>query len=99
MSAEEKWRFAEDIRTKLAEHPDWLDVAISAVCSGMSTALVLANNRAAEADLAWRMALSLVTPDRLTASAKEHINSILVRHLKTVGAHSPVEKEALEQFS
>lgn len=92
-------QFSALIRDGLAAHPDWLRTAMAAVTAGMADAIGAANKHAADSDLAWRLALTLVDPKRLTAETKEHVGALLVRHLKTTGATCGIEQTVLKHLS
>jgi hypothetical protein len=94
----EEMQFAATIQNGLAAHPEWFRTAIASLTAGMANALDEANQRAAEADMAWRCALTLVHPDRVTKETKDHIGMMLVKHLKKTGATCEIESKVLKQL-
>ena len=79
MDFENENQFLTLIAVTLQKHPDWLPSAIDGVTRGMSEALAISNMKRANAMAAMACALSLATPDRLSAEAKEVLNAKIVQ--------------------
>lgn len=78
--------FAMFIESSLAAHPDWLDTALASVTAGMSAALSRANERCSKYDLAFRSALALADPGRMSSGSKEILNTAIVNAIEPLGA-------------
>ena len=90
-------QFANLITGTLADNPDWLPDALSAVSSGMDKALRQANHRSAQYDLAFRCALSLTDPKRMNKETKDLLNRSIVDAIGR--ATCPVEEDFLKRAS
>lgn len=66
--------------------------------SGMAAAVARANERAGDYDLAFRSALSLADPARLSTGAKEMLSKAIVGAIKKHGGGSRVENDAIERL-
>lgn len=95
---EQEARFYSIIRAGLAENPDWLRTALSAVTEGMSDALNAAHERAHKYDMAFRSALSLSDPKRLTADAKQMLCASIVEAINPKNT-CQAERDALERIA
>lgn len=90
--------FQMAIRKSLAEHPNWLPSALAAVSAGMADAIAAEQQRASSYDLAFRSALGLLSPERLSAETKAMLNSAIVRAIPDEGA-SMIETETKQRLS
>ena len=90
-------QFANLIVETLANNPDWLPDALSAVSFGMDKALQQARHKGAQYDLAFRCALSLADPKRLNKDTKDLLNSSIVEAIGR--ATCPIEQDFLKRTS
>jgi hypothetical protein len=78
----------------LADHPEWLPDALSAVSTGMAAALHIEKERRSAADHAMLAALVLGGEKRVEAATRKMMNKIICEAIKPHGA-SPIEREFL----
>lgn len=95
---DDEMQFKGFIISSLAKNPEWLRSALDAVSSGMSKAIATANERAADYDLAFRSALSLADPARLSGDAKAMLSKAVVGAIKKHGGGSAVEDTAVKRL-
>lgn len=86
------------IHDELSKHPDWLRSVLDATNSGMQAALATANNDRAAYDLAFRSALSLADPKRISKETRKILNDAIVMVIPNNGA-CRVELDALKMIS
>ena len=96
---DDEMQFKGFIRSSLAKNPEWLRSALDAVSAGMSQAVATANERAADYDLAFRSALSLADPARLSADAKEMLSKAVVGAIKKHGGNCEIEERSVKRLS
>jgi hypothetical protein len=88
--------FRNFISDALRNNPEWHRDAMEAICEGMARALEEANEQRARYDLAFRSALALASPDRLTRGSKALLNGAIVKAIYEANM-SPIERAALER--
>jgi hypothetical protein len=88
--------FRQFISDSLAKNPAWLGEALFAVSDGMERAVQDLREQRARYDLAFRSALAIAHPDRLTRSSKLVLNEAIVGAISEAGM-SPAEREWLNQ--
>lgn len=93
--SQEKIEFVRSISDGLAKNPEWLGEALLAVTHGMERAIRDLKEQRAQYDLAFRSALSLASPDRLTRGSKLLLNGAIVNAIHEAGM-SPIEREWLK---
>ena len=96
---DDEMQFKIFIRASLAKNPEWLRSALDAVSAGMSQAIATANERAGDYDLAFRSALSLADPARLSTEAKELLSKAVVGAIKKHGGGSDIENRSIDRLS
>jgi len=97
MSDKEQRRlhFINSIVVSLEENPDWLHDALGAVSTGMNKAFQNAHARSSQYDLAFRCALALADPKRISQSTKDLLNAKIS---EIIGSNaSKVEKDFLDR--
>jgi len=72
-------QFAETVRATLARHPDWLRSTLDAVTLGMNAAVEAARADAGQANISMLAALTLASPERLTANSRLTMNEVVMR--------------------
>ena len=94
----ERLTLINTIVSSLEEHPEWLNDVLNAISYGMGKALENANEKRAQYDLAFRCALSLSDPKRLSPETKNLLNWKICEVLEG-NTTCKVEKEFLERVA
>jgi|SRR6185503_16331731 len=88
--------FESLISSTLADNPEWLPQALNGISSGMLRALAEANALRSTYDLAFRSALAISDPGRLSPETKALMNRAIVKAINPDGA-CKAEKDFLER--
>jgi hypothetical protein len=89
--------FERTILTTLSKNPEWLPQAFNAICYAMQEAMAAVNAQRAAYDLAFRSALAISDPARLTPETKALMNKAIVKAIDPEGA-CKAELKALERI-
>lgn len=91
----ERYEMAGLVRKFISDDPQSMSLIIEAATRGMNDALAVANTRAGELDGAWRMALVLLTADRILPGMKASMARTLLPVLeRTTNVACSAEKDA-----
>jgi len=94
--SQDRFIFQKFISDSLAKNPSWLPSALDAISGGMQRAIDRLNEDRARYDLAFRSALILAAPNRVTAASREILNDTIVRAIKSDGL-CQAERDYLER--
>ena len=86
------------IHSTLIEYPELLNTAISAICEGIRLSIENVNKSISNLDTAFLCCLGMLDKSRKSKKLIEFQNDLVLKHLKSYGGHSLIEKEVIAQL-